>query len=199
MLPVSSVILAGGQSNRMGVNKAFLEIGGRPIIERVIEQMALVGQEVILVTNAPQEYEHLGCPMVPDVFPGRGSLGGIYSGLRAASNQYALVVACDMPFLNASLLRYMILMSWGYDIVVPRTGQGVEPLHAIYSKACLIPMEELLRQNNLKIISFYSRVRVRYLEQEEVEILDHRHLSFFNINLPDDLEWARRLAVEIDS
>jgi len=199
MLTVSCVILAGGKSKRMGVNKAFLKVGGLPIIERVIDQASLVGEEVILVTNSPDEYAHLGYPTVQDVFPGKGSLGGIYSGLRAARHAYVLVVACDMPFLNASLLRYMVLLSRGHDIVVPRTDQGVEPLHALYSKACLPAMEQLLQQNNLKIISFYSMFRVRYVEQEEIELLDPQHLSFFNVNTADALKWAREVAVEINS
>ena len=194
MFAVSSVILAGGQSRRLGPSKALLKVGGRPIIERVIEKVSLVGKEVILVTNTPDEYAHLGHPMVADVYPGKGSLGGIYSGLKAASNPYALVVACDMPFLNAPLLRYMTLLSPGHDVVVPRLEPGIEPLHAIYSQACLPAMETLLQQNHLKIISFYSQVRVRYVEQEEVKMLDPQLLSLFNINSPHDLQWARELA-----
>ncbi|UCC64300.1 MAG: molybdenum cofactor guanylyltransferase [Anaerolineae bacterium] len=192
--PISGLILAGGQSRRMGANKAFLRVGGRPIIERVIEQVALVSQEILLLTNAPDEYAHLGYPTVPDVFPDQGSLIGIYSGLKAASHPLALVVACDMPFLDASLLRYMISLAPGHDAVVPRTEQGVEPLHALYSQACLPAMEGLLQRNDLKVIAFYSQVRVRYVEQEEIETLDPQHLSFFNVNSPADLQWARRMA-----
>lgn len=199
MLSVSSVILAGGQSQRMGFNKAFLELGGRSIIERVIQQVSLVSQEIILVTNAPDEYAHLGYPVVADIFPAKGSLGGIHSGLKAARHQYTLVVACDMPFLNASLLRYMILLSPGYDVVVPRLGKEPEPLHALYSKACLPAMEALLQQNDLRIVSFYPQVRVRYVEQTEIEVLDPQHRSFFNVNSPDDLQRARELAASVDN
>ena len=192
--PVSGLILAGGKSRRMGANKAFLEVGGRPIIERVIEQVALVSQEILLLTNTPDEYAHLGYPTVPDVYPGQGSLIGIYSGLKAASHPVGLVVACDMPFLDASLLRYMISLAPGHDVVVPRTEQGVEPLHALYSKTCLPAMEGLLQRDTLKVIAFYSQVRVRYVEQAEIETLDPQHLSFFNVNSPADLQWARRMA-----
>jgi molybdopterin-guanine dinucleotide biosynthesis protein A len=197
--PVSGLILAGGQSRRMGANKAFLEVGGRPIIERVIEQVALVSQEILLLTNTPDEYAHLGYPTVPDAYPGQGSLVGIYSGLEAASHPVALVVACDMPFLNASLLRHMISLAPGHDAIVPRTKQGVEPLHALYSKACLPAMEGLLQRDNLKVIAFYSQVQVRYVEQEEIETLDPQHLSFFNVNSPADLQWARRMAARVGS
>jgi molybdopterin-guanine dinucleotide biosynthesis protein A len=198
MLAVSGVVLAGGQSKRMGANKAFLDVGGRPIIERVLEQVSLVAKEVILVANAPNEYAHLDCPVVPDVFSGKGALGGVYSGLKAARNPQVLVVGCDMPFLSAALLRYMILLAPGYDIVVPRTEKGIEPLHALYAKTCLPIMERMLQHNNLKIVAFFSQFRVRYVEQSEVEVLDPRHLSFFNVNTPDDLEWARRMATEVD-
>ena len=194
MLAISSVILAGGTSRRMGTSKALLKVGDRPIIERVIEKVSLVGKEIILVTNKPDEYAHLSHPMVPDAYPGKGPLGGIYSGLKAASNPYALVVACDMPFLNAPLLRYMTLLSPGHDVVVPRLEAGIEPLHAIYSKACLPAMETLLQQNHLRIISFYSQVRVRYVEQQEIEILDPQLFSLFNVNSLDDLQRAREIA-----
>ena len=194
MLAISSVILAGGTSRRMGTSKALLKVGDRPIIERVIEKVSLVGKEIILVTNKPDEYAHLSHPMVPDAYPGKGPLGGIYSGLKAASNPYALVVACDMPFLNAPLLRYMTLLSPGHDVVVPRLEAGIEPLHAIYSKACLPAMETLLQQNHLRIISFYSQVRVRYVEQQEIEILDPQLFSLFNVNSLDDLQRAREMA-----
>lgn len=199
MLSISGVILAGGQSQRMGVNKAFLEFDGRPIIERVVEKVSLVGEEVILVSNTPDEYAHLGYRVVSDVFPGQGPLGGIYSGLKAARNSIALVVACDMPFLNASLLRYMILLSPGHDVVVPRIGEEMEPLHALYSKTCLLAMESLLRRDDLRIVSFYSRVRVRYIERQEIEVLDPKHLSFFNVNSPGDLQRAKALAAGIDA
>jgi molybdopterin-guanine dinucleotide biosynthesis protein A len=199
VLSISGVILAGGQSQRMGVNKAFLEFDGRPIIERVVEKVSLVGEEVILVSNTPDEYAHLGYRVVSDVFPGQGPLGGIYSGLKAARNSIALVVACDMPFLNASLLRYMILLSPGHDVVVPRIGEEMEPLHALYSKTCLLAMESLLRRDDLRIVSFYSRVRVRYIERQEIEVLDPKHLSFFNVNSPGDLQRAKALAAGIDA
>ena len=199
MLAVSGVVLAGGQSKRIGANKAFLDVGGRPIIERVLEQMSLVAQEVFLVANALDEYAHLDYPIVPDVFPGKGALGGVYSGLKAARNPQVLVVGCDMPFLSAALLRYMILLTPGYDIVAPRTEKGIEPLHALYAKACLPTMERMLQHNDLKIVAFYSQFRVRYVEQSEVEVLDPRHLSFFNVNTLDDLEWARGMAIEVDA
>ncbi|MFZ5916893.1 MAG: molybdenum cofactor guanylyltransferase [Chloroflexota bacterium] len=192
--PVSGVVLAGGQSRRMGRNKAFVEIGGQSIIERVLERISAVCQEVILVTNTPDEFVHLHYPSVPDILPGKGSLGGVYSGLKAASHPYALTVACDMPFLNVALLRYLILIAPGYDVIVPRTEQGSETLHAVYGQNCLPAMEQSLRQNMLRVNAFYPQVRVRYVDTDEIDLLDPQHLSLFNVNSPDDLAWAQKMA-----
>jgi molybdopterin-guanine dinucleotide biosynthesis protein A len=159
--------------------------------------MALIGDEVIIVTNSPQKYGHLEARLVGDIYPGKGSLGGIYSGLRAARSEYGLVVACDMPFLDLSLLRYMILLSPGQDVVIPRIGGLTEPLHAIYSKQCLQPIERVLAGGGGRIIEFFPEVRVRYVEEQEIKLFDPQCLSFFNINTPADLEKARSLEVEM--
>jgi molybdopterin-guanine dinucleotide biosynthesis protein A len=192
--PVSCIVLAGGEGRRLGTDKAFLRIDNRVLIEEIVEKMAHIGDEVIIVTNSPQKYSYLGTRLVGDVYLGKGVLGGIYSGLRAARNDYSLAVACDMPFLNLNLLRYMILLSPGYDVVIPRVGGLTEPLHAIYSKDCLQPMERLLSAGGLRIIDFFPEVQVRYVEEEEIRLFDPQCLSFFNINTPEDLEKARSLA-----
>lgn len=192
--PISCIVLAGGESQRLGTDKAFLKIGGQVLIESIVEKMARIGDEVIIVTNSPQKYDYLEARLVSDVYPGTGALGGIYSGLRAARHDYGLVVACDMPFLDLRLLRYMILLSPGQDVVIPRAGELTEPLHAIYSKRCLQPIERVLASGGRKIISFFPEVRVRYVEEQEISLFDPQHLSFFNVNTPGDLEKARRLA-----
>ncbi len=192
--PVSCIVLAGGKGKRLGTDKAFLSIGGRVLIEGIVEKMAQIGDEVIIVTNSPQRYDHLEARLVGDIAPGKGALGGIYSGLRAAHSDHSLVVACDMPFLDLRLLRYMILLSSGQDVVIPRVGGLTEPLHAIYSKQCLQPIERLLAAGGLKIIDFFPEVRVRYVEEHEIKLFDPQCLSFFNINTPADLEKARDLA-----
>lgn len=192
--PISCVVLAGGAGKRLGTDKAFLRIGDRTLIERIVEKIARIGDEVVIVTNSPHKYDHLGAKLVGDVYPGKGSLGGIYSGLKAAHNHHSLVVACDMPFLDLRLLRYMILLSPGQDVVIPRVGVLTEPLHAIYSKQCLQPIERVLASGGRRIIDFFPEVQVRYVEEQEVNLFDPRHLSFFNINTPADLERARGLA-----
>lgn len=191
--PVSCIVLAGGQSQRLGTDKAFLKIGNRILIEGIVEKMAKIGDEVIIVTNSPQRYGHLKARLVGDVYPDKGALGGIYSGLKAAHSHHSLVVACDMPFLDLNLLRYMILLSPGHDVVIPRVGGLTEPLHAIYSKKCLQPIERLLSAGGFRIIDFFPEVRVRYVE-EEIKLFDPQCLSFFNINTLEDLEKAKSLA-----
>ena len=190
---ISGVILAGGRSTRLGRDKAFLQLNGRPLIERIVATTAQVTEEVIIVTNDIEAYEGLNARLVTDFYPGKGALGGIFSGLRAASGQHALVVACDMPFLNTGLLRYMAELSPDYDIVIPRLGKLTEPLHAIYSQVCLPAIENQLNRENLRIASFFTEFRVRYVGREEIEDFDPDHLSFFNINNQSDLARAREI------
>lgn len=193
--PFTVAIIAGGQSSRMGRDKAFLELGGQSLIERVIAASADLGQsETILVANKPEEYRHLGLPMYTDVIPGKGSLGGIYSALARSTNPAALVLACDMPFIKTDLLRFMIAqLDQDTDIVVPRVAGYPQALHAIYRKTCLPPIRQQLDDNRLKIIRFYQLMRVRYLDEADCAPYDPDGLSFTNLNTPAELERARQL------
>jgi molybdopterin-guanine dinucleotide biosynthesis protein A len=132
--------------------------------------------------------------VVSDVFPGQGSLGGIYTGLVESDSFYNLIVAADMPFLNEPLLRYMIERADGYDFVLPRVNGLFEPLHAVYSKNCIAPIKTILEQGKRMIIELFNYVKVRYIETEEVERFDPKHRSFFNINTKEDLELAKKIA-----
>lgn len=190
---VSGIVLAGGRSSRLGMDKSLINVNGRPLIAQVVATLASLSDEVIIVTNSPEKYRHLGAKLVGDVYPGKGALGGIYSGLKAAAHTHSLVVACDMPFLNLALLRYMVLLAWEHDVVIPRIDGLPEPLHAIYSKNCLEPIDRLLARGGLKIVDFFPEVRVRYIEEDEVDVFDPQHLSFFNVNTPGDLEEMRKL------
>lgn len=156
----------------------------------------------IIVVVAPERSlpQFTGYPrlrVVSDVYPNKGPLGGIYTGLKASDSFYNLVVACDMPFLNQSLLRYMTRISAGFDLVVPRLGDLVEPLHAVYSRRCLAPAESLLKQDDLSLRQLFTLVKVRYVEAEEIDRFDPEHLSFFNINDEADMDRARRLVGEM--
>jgi len=193
ILTVSGIVLAGGQSSRLGADKSFINVNGQSLIEHIVAKLTRLSDDVIIVTNSPDEYDHLEARLVGDIYPGKGALGGIYSGLRAAANANSLVVACDMPFLDLNLLRYMIILAREHDVVIPRIRGLTEPLHAIYSKNCLEPIDRLLARGGLKIIDFFSEVRVRYVEEGEVDIFDPQHLSFFNVNTPNDLEEMKKL------
>jgi len=199
-LAATGVILAGGLSRRLGRDKAVEPIGGQPLIQRVIQRVEQVCQEIAVVVanqdraaGLPLEPQH---QVVLDRYAGAGSLGGIFSGLDAAINQWTLVVACDMPFLNLSLLRHMLALREDADAVVPMIEGRPEPTHALYSKACLPFIEPRLIAGDLKISGFYDQVRVRYLPEEEVAALDPEFLSFFNVNTPEDLERALSLAAQ---
>ncbi len=191
---VSVVVLAGGKSSRMGTDKAFVPLLGRPLIEEVLARVAGLGVETLIVTNRPEAYRALGLPLIADVIPDQGALGGIYTAIHAAHSPYALVVACDMPFLNRDLLAYLISLRAGYDVVVPRLGGVAEPLHALYSKNCLEPIRCSLESGVRKIIAFFPQVRVRYLDEDEIDRFDPAHLSFINVNTPAELAQAQALA-----
>ncbi|MBI2304245.1 MAG: molybdenum cofactor guanylyltransferase [Chloroflexi bacterium] len=194
--PISVVVLAGGKSRRLGRDKATEKLEGETLLARVLRMLAPLSQDRVVVLDGERGVAGLpqGVRLVTDIYPNMGSLGGLYSGLMAAALFHSLVVACDMPFLNLSLLRYMVTLASDFDVVIPWRDGEMEPLHAIYSKNCLGPMEDSLRRGQLKIISFLSQVRVRYLNQEEVSALDPEQLSFFNINDAVDLEKAHMLA-----
>ncbi len=213
----------------MGRDKAFIDFDGMPLVRRVVESVRSICSEVILVTNNPDAYKPIlngveaNVRIVGDVYPGKGSLGGIFSGLKVASEDYILAVACDMPFLNQDLMRYMISLAPGNDLVIAhahdpsgRTPRGarrdrsdngnlqwadrpiakerdLHPMHAVYSKRCLAPIEERLRAGDLRAIGFHDSVRVRVVEATEVDPFDPQHWSFFNVNTPEDLKTAQAL------
>lgn len=188
-IEIGGIILAGGKSRRMGRDKAFLALGGQSLIEIVIERVRAVAAEVIIVTNAPLRYAHLAARLVRDIYPGVGTLGGIHAGLTAARHDHALVVGCDMPFLNPSLLTYMASLAPHYDAVVPQMDGLFEPLHAIYSRSCLPLIEAQISTRRWQAFSFYPQAQVRYVEREEIARFDPELLSLRNANTPE--EWQR--------
>jgi len=191
---ITGVIQAGGRSARMGGRpKALMELGGRRIIDRVAHVVRQVADDLLIVTNTPELYAFLGLPMVPDAFPDHGSLGGIYSGLRAAPGEAAFTVACDMPFLMPEVARLVTARAGEADVVVPRVGEQWETLHACYAKACLLPIEARLRSGQLKIIGFYDEVRVLSIPASEVARYRPPEVVFMNVNTPEEFEAARAL------
>ncbi|MBI4620163.1 MAG: molybdenum cofactor guanylyltransferase [Desulfobacterales bacterium] len=188
---MTGVILAGGKSKRMGRNKAFLEINGQRMVDQIADIFKDTFEEVILVTNSPIEYLHLDLRIVTDLIPNKGALGGIYTGLFYASSEHIFVIACDMPFLSKGFIDYMVSKAGKFDAVVPRSGDGLQPLHAIYSKRCLRQIEALLELDDLKITNFYPKVRVREISPHEILSFDPEQSIFFNINTPQDVGKVR--------
>jgi molybdopterin-guanine dinucleotide biosynthesis protein A len=182
--------MAGGKSSRMGTDKAFVPFLGRPMIEHVIERVQTLGSELTIITNNPDAYTYLGYPLSGDIYEESGPLGGLHSALYHAKQFHVLVVACDMPWLNISLLEHMISLRENADVVVPRWVRFPEPLHAIYNKNCLAPIEENLERELLKVIGFYGRVEVRFLDRSEIIQFDPDGRSFSNVNTPEDLSDA---------
>ena len=195
---ISGAILIGGKSRRMGRDKALLQLRGRPLVSRVCEAVGQVTDELLLV-GATAERD-IGCPgkRVADTGPGKGPLVGIRTALSAARYDYCLVVACDMPFLSIDLLHYMRGQARGWDVVVPRSRDGLEPMHAIYSRSCLEPIAAMLETNELCPLDLFPSVHTRYIALEEITAFHHGELSFFNVNTPADLAFAQRLARQPD-
>lgn len=204
-LNASGIVLAGGRSRRLGRAKALEPFQGEPLIRRVIDRLSRITDDLVFVVNDHEQASALPISsrdtdltyeIVIDKYPDGGSLGGIYTGLLAANSQWAFVVACDMPFLNVELMRHMLSMRDGQDVVVPRTDGYPEPTHALYNKSCLPFIEKRLKRDDLKIARFFDEIRVRFLEEAEVRGLDGDLLSFFNVNTQADLDRALTLAAE---
>ena len=191
---VSTVVLAGGMSRRLGRDKASELVGDVPLIRRVIGRLSEVSSETLVVVADWERAAALPLPdsatVVVDLYPGKGSMGGIFSGLSAANDEWAIVVACDMPFLNLGLFRYMLSLREGYDDAVPVLEDRPEPTHALYSRACLPSIDKGLKAGDLKVAGFFDQVQVRYVTQNDIARFDPEYLSFFNVNTQEDLDRA---------
>ncbi|MBI4286039.1 MAG: molybdenum cofactor guanylyltransferase [Chloroflexi bacterium] len=194
-MEITSIVLAGGRSRRLGRDKTLEPFGGETLLQLVVSALKTLNGAIIVVGNAEQSFARLypDLKVVTDIYPDKGPLGGLYTGLKASVSQYNLVVAGDMPFLEPALIRYMLGVATGFDMVVPRVGHLVEPLHAVYSRECLAPIERLLQEGELQVRKLLNLVKVRYVEANEIDRFDPEHLSFFNINTGADLAKARRL------
>jgi molybdopterin-guanine dinucleotide biosynthesis protein A len=193
---LTGIVLAGGRSRRLGTDKAGLTFEGRLLLETVIERLSGVCSEVIVASGRSAEGRKTPRPVrfVADLTPGRGPLAGVQAGLAAATAEFALVVACDMPFLNPHLLSYMASLPRRYQALVPRAAGRWHPAHAIYARSCLPVIEELLAKRNSSMRELLSRLDVRELSEEELRRYDPEGLSLFNVNEPQDLERARALS-----
>ncbi len=190
-MQMTGIILAGGKNSRMGTNKAFLEIGDKSLIDRNIGLLADIFDEVIVVVANPLEYLYQKATITTDIFPDKGALGGLYTGLFYSSHKHAFVAACDMPFLNRSFIEYMATNSKRYDIVVPAPPDGLQPLCAVYSRKCLPSIRNLLALNRLQIKGFYSGCKALEISPETLASFDPDGTMFTNLNTPEDLKKMR--------
>lgn len=191
------VVQAGGQSRRMGQDKALLPFLGQPLIERVIQRISPIADQVLVTTNNPDAYGFLGLPLFPDVHPGRGALGGLYTALHVATHPYVAVVACDMPFVNPDLLvaQRERLVSGNYDAVIPRLEEGAEPFHAVYRRSTCLPLVLAAIQADLwRVDSWYPQANLYFMAPAELQNYDPQLLAFLNTNTPEDLAQAEQLA-----
>jgi molybdopterin-guanine dinucleotide biosynthesis protein A len=185
---MTGIILSGGKSTRMGgENKAFLSINGEFVIDRVLRIFKELFDETIVVTNSPLEYLDYDVHIVTDIIKGKAALGGIYTGLFYASSEHCFVTACDMPFLDKRFIEYMIGRIEGHDIIVPHASDGLQPLHAIYSKKCITLMKKLIDRDDLKIRILYKKMNTLTLPTDTITTFDPDERMFLNINSQEDL------------
>lgn len=180
---VTGVILAGGQSRRMGQDKARMQLSGRTLFERALDVLQQFCTCILIAGDRP-DLARPELPALPDIYPG-SALGGLYTGLRAATTDWVLVAPCDMPYPDRRIVEKLLEQRNGYDAVVPRTPAGYEPVFALYHKNCLPQMEAMLRQDQFRIYDFYQRIKIRYLDPPELPTGWERTL--INLNTPEDL------------
>ncbi len=183
---ITGVILAGGQSRRMGQNKAFLDMGGIPLIEKTYRTMAKLFSEVILITNTPEEYAFLNCRCQPDIYPGVGSIAGLHAALSASYTERIFVVPCDMPFLSPELITLLCQTDPTYDAVVPFSRMGLEPLHALYHRRCLPQLERAIKSGDIKLQNVLQNIWAYFLPVSAYQHIPDAEHSFRNINRPED-------------
>ena len=194
---LSVVVQAGGQSSRMGQDKALKLFMGRPLIQRVIERLQPFADELLVTTNHPEEYAFLNLPLFTDLRPGRGALGGLYTAISSASHPVVAVVACDMPFASAELFQYAseVMVNEAADVVIAKTNEGYEPLHAVYRReTCLSAIDAAIASDQWRMDSWFPQVRMRLLTPAEIRRFDPDGLAFSNINTPLEFEQAEQRA-----
>lgn len=192
----TGIILAGGRSSRMGENKAFLKIKEDKMIDSIVKLFNEIFYETIVVTKQPELYNYLDAKVITDIIPKRGPLCGIHAGLSTAKTEYSFIVPCDMPFLKSQLIELVVSESPGYEVVVPQIDNYLQPLHAVYSKKCIKPIENCLEQDVFKIIAFYPWVKINFLGENKLNLIcnqEELNKVFFNVNTKHDLERARKL------
>ncbi|OGL40361.1 MAG: hypothetical protein A3C43_07570 [Candidatus Schekmanbacteria bacterium RIFCSPHIGHO2_02_FULL_38_11] len=190
---ISCFLLAGGQSKRFGHNKALIKIGGERLIDIIIKKLSEVFPEVFLITTPRNSYQDIQIKKLFDIIPNKGSLGGVYTGLVESKTSHSFFFACDMPFINVELIKFMLGKKPDYDLLIPKTEKGLQPLHAIYSKACIPHIKKLIDEDNFKILDFFDMVKVEYISEKICRKFDPEGNIFLNINTLEDLKIAEKM------
>jgi molybdopterin-guanine dinucleotide biosynthesis protein A len=188
---ITGILLVGGRSRRLGRDKAFVELSGRPLFERALDLLRGRFARVLLVGDRPERFAAYGLPFLPDIYPG-SALGGLYTGLLQAGTEHVFVSACDLPYPSGAVADHLCGLRHGVDAVVPLCRSTFETLFAVYGRGCLGPMKRLLELGNLRVYDVYPQVKVRYVEGGELERLGEEGRSFFNINTPREYETVRK-------
>ncbi len=202
---MTGVILAGGEGKRLGRDKTEIVIDRESLIEKIISKLEKSFEEILLITSVKKcthytdRFSHLKVKIHSDIYDGKGAIAGVHSGLHHSSHQHSFFVGCDMPFLNIPLIEYFKQLAVGNDVVVAQCEAGYEPLHAVYSKRCMIYLEKLMKKNNLRIYDFYDEVKTRIVREDEIGKYDPEKLSFFNINTEEALSEAIKIQKKITS
>lgn len=189
-------IQAGGASSRMGEDKALKLFLGRPLIQRVIDRLKPIADELIVTTNRPDDFSFLGLRLFSDVKPGRGALGGLYTAIASAAHPFVAVIACDMPFASADLIQssVKIMGKENAALVIAKNDEGYEPLHAVYRReTCLPAIESAIEANQWRVVSWIPQVNARVLTAEEIKSADPEGLAFWNVNTPEEFARAEEL------
>ncbi|MGQ0816278.1 MAG: molybdenum cofactor guanylyltransferase [Gemmatimonadota bacterium] len=201
---ILGVVMAGGRNTRYGGLKAYAEVGGQRIIDRVISALEAVADDVVIIANDVDAYAQLGLPMRPDQVEAGGALAGLLTALRWAEERGRagiLTIACDMPFASVRLLERMVQLTAHADVVSPSSGgrRGVEPLFSYYSTRCVAAIERAVARGDHRMISFFDDVRVTAIPLDEVRHFGDPAVLFMNVNTPDELVSAQRIALETGS
>jgi molybdopterin-guanine dinucleotide biosynthesis protein A len=182
---VTGLILIGGKSSRMGRDKAFLEVGGVTMFDRLLGLFRQHFRQILLAGDRPERFAGYRVPVIPDLYPGT-ALGGLYTGLYHAPTDYVFVASCDLPFPNGEILDYLVSLRQGFDVVVLSRPEGYEPLFAVYSKACLPAMKEQMESGDFCAFGYYPRVRTRYVCCDEIARFDPEGKALINVNTREE-------------
>jgi molybdopterin-guanine dinucleotide biosynthesis protein A len=191
----TAAIIAGGAASRLGGrDKSQLPIGNRSILDRQLALFRSLTDRILIVANDPDRLAPPGVPVVGDLVPGAAAMGGIYTALTTATTEAVLVVACDLPFLTRRFLDHLTRVAVGYDLTIPRSADGLQPMCAVYARACLEPIRARIAESALRIQDLGAEVRTREIGPEELAAFDPDGLLFFNVNTPADYQRALEIA-----